>query len=151
MAKFIYKMENILNIKIKMEEQAKSTFREAMRKQEEAEEKLLELNHRRDGYESILRGEISDTLNVQEIIRCQEAIEILKYESKLQTIVVNSARQQVELARAKLKEAMIEKKTYEKLKELAFEEFKKEINKAERVEIDELVSFTYGKKQGFEE
>ena len=38
---------------------------------------------------------------------------------------------------------MIERKTHEKLKEKAFEDFQKELKATEAKEIDELVSFTY--------
>ena len=40
--------------------------------------------------------------------------------------------------------AMKARKTYEKLKEKAFEQFKIEIEAQERKEIDELVSFRFG-------
>ncbi len=147
MAKFIYKMENILSIKFKLEEQAKSAFGQAKILLDKEEEKLKLLNDRKEEYEGILRGEINDVLDVREIIRCQEAIEILKYDIKIQQVCVNSAKQQVELARIKLNEAMIDRKIHEKLKETAFEEFKKEINSEEQKEVNELVSFTYGKNQ----
>lgn len=147
MAKFIYKMANILSIKYKLEDQAKSAFGQAQLILNQEEEKLLFLEERREGYERILRGEMDDTLNIREIIRCEDAIEILKYEIKVQTIAVNSAKQQVELARIKLNEAMVERKIHERLRENAFEEFKKEIEKEEQKENDELVSFTYSKKE----
>ena len=41
---------------------------------------------------------------------------------------------------------MQERKTQEKLKENAFEDFKKELNAAESKEIDELVSYRFGRK-----
>ena len=41
---------------------------------------------------------------------------------------------------------MQESKTQEKLREKAFEQFVKEENKRESKEIDELVSYTYGRK-----
>ena len=46
---------------------------------------------------------------------------------------------------------MIERKTYEKLKENAFEDFKKEIEVAEQKEIDELVSFKFNNNTSSEE
>ena len=147
MAKFIYKMENILSIKLKLEEQAKSAFGQAKILLDKEEEKLRLLKERKEEYEGILRGEINDVLDVREIIRCQEAIEILKYDIKIQLVAVNAAKQQVELARIKLNEAMIDRKIHEKLKETAFEEFKKEVNSEEQKEVNELVSFTYGKNQ----
>lgn len=52
-------------------------------------------------------------------------------------------RKNVEAARLKLNEVMMERKTHEKLKEQAFEVFKQEMQYAENKEIDELVSYTY--------
>lgn len=147
MAKFIYKMQNILSIKYKLEDQAKSAFGQAKAVLDEEEAKLRILTMRKEEYEGVLRGEIHNKLNVREIIRCQEAIEILKYQIQIQMIAVNAAKQQLELARIRLNEAMVERKTHEKLKETAFEEFKKEINAEEQKEINELVSFTYTKNR----
>ncbi|OYO51514.1 flagellar export protein FliJ, partial [Lachnotalea glycerini] len=48
-------------------------------------------------------------------------------------------------ARIKLYEVMNDRKIHEKLKENAFEDFMKELNAQESKEIDELVSYTYGK------
>ena len=56
---------------------------------------------------------------------------------------VHVAEKNLEAARVRLNNVMIERKTHEKLKEIAFEEFKQEIQYAENKEIDELVSYTY--------
>ena len=80
-------------------------------------------------------------LNIQELKRCNEAIEIKKLQAKDQEKAVKKAEREVELARIRLNEVMIERKTHEKLKEKAFEEFKVELEETEKKEIDELVSF----------
>ena len=49
----------------------------------------------------------------------------------------------LEMARIELNRVMVERKTHEKLRERAFEEFKQEIAQAESKEIDELVSYNY--------
>ena len=46
---------------------------------------------------------------------------------------------------------MIERKTYEILKEKAFEQFKRELEEVEQKEIDELVSFKFNSSAGDEE
>lgn len=145
MAKFTYSMENILSLKVKLEDQAKSVFGQSKVALDQEVEKLNFLDEKKKNYERILIGEIKDKLDVREIIRCQDAIEILKYDIKIQLVSVNSAKQKLELARIKLNEAMVDRKIHEKLKETAFEEFKKEQDKEEQKEIDQLVSFTYGK------
>lgn len=145
MAKFIYKMQNILGIKLKLEDQAKSTYGRAKAKLAEEEEKLEQLIQRKQQYELELIEKMSSKLNVIEIKQVEDFIEVTKYFIKRQEIVVKNAQMQVEVARNKLNEAMIERKIQEKLRENAFEEFKLEINAQEKKEVDELVSYKYGK------
>ncbi len=47
----------------------------------------------------------------------------------------------------RLREAMAERKTHERLKEKAFEEYLAEQNAEEQKEIDELVSYRHGTKE----
>ncbi len=143
MAKFIYKMENILSVKYKLEDQAKNVFAEANMVLNREEEKLSNLHARKEEYEKQLSGQVTGALQVLEIRRIAEAVEVMKYYIKMQMIAVNTAKQQAEKARAKLNQARIERKIQEKLKEKAYEEFLSELNQAERKEIDELVSFKY--------
>lgn len=143
MAKFVYKMESILSVKYKLEDQAKSAFAEANMVLNQEEEKLAGLHIRKEDYEKQLSGQVCGNLKVLEIRRIEEAVEVIKYYIKMQVIAVNTAKQQVEKARVKLNLAMQERKIQEKLKEKAFEEFLQELNQEERKELDELVSFKY--------
>ena len=52
MAKFKYKMQNILDIKQKMEEQAKMRFAQEMIKLSEEEEKLQHIEDKKRRYEA---------------------------------------------------------------------------------------------------
>lgn len=143
MAKFIYKMESILSVKYKLEDQAKNAFAEANMVLNQEEEKLARLHVRKENYENQLYGQVSGSLKIMEIRRMEEAVEVMKYYIKMQVIAVNTAKQQVEKARVRLNRAMQERKIHEKLKEKAFEEFLQELAIVERKELDELVSFKY--------
>ena len=57
------------------------------------------------------------------------------------------AEKQLEEVRLRLKEVMIERKTYEKLREKKFEEFKQQLLYEENKEVDELVSYTYHREE----
>lgn len=151
MAKFIYKMQNILEIKYKLEEQAKTAYAVARAELNAEELKMKHLSERKEKYQNDLRNLMSELLNILDIKTCENAIETLKYKITLQKIVLQQAEKKLELARVSLNEAMIERKTHEKLRENAFEEFKKEIDMQERKEVDELVSFRYNKTTGSEE
>lgn len=176
MAKFIFKMQNILDIKLRLEDQAKTAYGEARAKLNEEERVLQEFEDRKTYYEQLTRsliyqesevvtnhlittnkkeientGVVSRKLNLKEIKAYENAIETIKYHIKVQKIKVKQAEHELETAREKLNIAMMERKTYEKLKENAFEEFKKEIDAAERKEIDELVSFKFNNTTSSEE
>ena len=140
MAKFIFKMESILSVKEKLEEQAKAEYSIEMMKLRQEEEKLDKLKLRRDMYQSKLYDAVTDKLNILEIKILEDSVENIKYNIKLQMVVVANQQRAVEKAGEKLDNAMKERKTYEKLKENAFEEFKAEINAEEQKEINELES-----------
>ena len=134
MAKFTYRMQNILDIKIKLENQAKIAYATASRQLAEEQEKLREILMRRAGYERKSKELVNGTLDIQEIRECKRAIDVMK---------VHAAEKTLEMARIELNRVMVERKTHEKLRERAFEEFKQEIAQAESKEIDELVSYNY--------
>lgn len=146
MAKFIYGMQNILNIKGKLEEQAKMEFAVARKRLDEEEEKLDALNRRRFAYEEEGRRLRKDSLHVRDILDNRNAIEVMGDQIKRQMAQVKRAEIELETARIKLQEAMQERKTHEKLRENAFEVFMKEENAREAKEVDELTSYTYGQK-----
>ena len=143
MAKFIYRMQNILDVKYKLETQAKTSFSIAAANLNKEEEKLAELNLRKLSYEEEARKLVKDRLNFQAIKVNRAAIENMKGVIRSQTLAVHIAQRNLESARKHLQEVMIERKTHEKLKEKAFDEFKKEIEKEESKAVDELVSFTH--------
>lgn len=143
MAKFIYRMQNIIDVKYKLETQAKTSFSIAAANLNKEEEKLAELNLRKLDYEEEARKLVKDRLNFQAIKVNRAAIENMKGAIRSQTLAVHIAQRNLESARKHLQEVMIERKTHEKLKEKAFDEFKKEIEKEESKAVDELVSFTH--------
>lgn len=147
MAKFVYRMQSILDIKEKLEEQARMEFAQANTHLAVEEEKLLKLKERSVFYEQQGRDLQKDSLKIQEIIENRDAIERIQEFIILQQEAVFRAEEAVEEARLKLTEAMQESKTQNKLKEKAFEEFVREENAREAKEVDELTSYTYGQKR----
>ena len=147
MAKFKYKMQNILNIKLKLEEQVKMDFAAKMRTLNEEEEKLSVIEKRKHLFDLEGKKLRSENLNILKLKENNEAIKILIEEIEKQRGCVEKAKKNVELAREQLRVAMQERKTQEKLSENAFEVFKKEINAQESKEVDELTSYTYGVRQ----
>lgn len=146
MAKFQYRMQSILNIKLKMEEQAKMQFAQAQAKLNEEEAKLQKLIDRKNQYEADLKDLLQAKLELLKIEEMQNAVMRMEEFIVLQQREVDKASKVLEKEREKLKEVMVERKSHEKLKENAFEQFMQDLNSAEGKEIDELTSYTYGQK-----
>ena len=147
MAKFTYKMQNILEIKYKLEKQAKTSFSIAAANLNKEEEKLFHLNRRREGYEARAKELVQNQLDFHEIRANRAAIETMKDAIKSQALAVHLAQRNLEEARVHLQNVMTERKTHEILKEKEFEEFKKELEKEESKAVDELVSFTHNRAE----
>lgn len=145
MAKFIFPLQNILTVKEKLEEQAKNEFSQANMRLREAEDEEQRLKDREQAAEETLRQTLTESLDVLEIKKCEDAVEILKVYVQTQHLVVIKCARDVEIAREKLNEAIKERKTFEKLREHAFEDFVKEMNLQEQKEVDELVSYRHGR------
>ena len=101
------------------------------------------LEEQKQGYERQLSESIAGKLNIREIRQTEEAVEIMKYKIRMQSIAVTTAMQQLELARVKLNEAIQERKIQENLREQAFLTFMEELKAEEQKEVDERVSFMY--------
>ena len=158
MAKFIYRMQSILNIKEKLEEQVRNDFAQTLMHLNEEEEKLRLLEGRKVSYEEQGRELQKSGLNILDILTNRNAIARMQEFIEIQKDAVAAAQAQLEQARKKLQTAMQESKTQEKLREKAFEAFVKEENAKEAKEVDELVSYNYSvafagrsKKDGAEE
>lgn len=143
MAKFFYRMQNILNIKYKLEEQAKQEFSNAQYRYRQEEERLERLKQRKRDYTEEMREHAKERLNVMELERCNNAIALLDMRIREQKEVVFRAMTEMDRARAKLNQSIQERKTHEKLKEHQFESFLQELNAEEMKEIDELVSYQH--------
>ena len=151
MDKFVFKLQNILSIKEKLEDQAKAEYGMEIIKLREEEDCLKLLIHKKESYQQELKEALAQILVLFEIKKLEHGVEIVKDRIEMQKIIIKKQQKKVDQAREKLDEAMKERKTFEKLKEKAFEEFKLEIEAQEKKEVDELTSFRFGSARESEE
>lgn len=144
MACFRFSMQNILDMKEKLEDQAKNEYAQANARLLREQEKLEKIVARREEAREKLKFVLCETLSVDEIRTRENAVEVLKFYAMQQQLVVIRCEKEVEVAREKLSEAMKERKIFEKLREKAFEEFVFEENRKEQKEVDELMSYKHG-------
>ena len=150
MARFRYSMQNILNIKLKLETQAKQEFSAAKAALDEEEERLQALVDRKCGYEQEAGKLLAGKLDLRKIEENKEAIRCMEDYIELQQFKVRKAEKKLEEATEKLKQVRIERKTHETLKDKAFEAFLMEEKRQESKEIDQLTSYTYGQRINME-
>ena len=147
MARFHYSMQSILDIKLKLETQAKQDFSVAKAALDKEEELLRQLIARKRGYEERAAQLLSGTLDLQEIEENKAAILSMDGFIADQQECVALAEQRLEQARMRLTEIMQERKTHENLKEKAFDQFLVDENRREGKEVDELTSYVYGRRR----
>ncbi len=146
MARFRYRMQGILDIKLKMETQARQEFAQAKLLLDKEEERLELLRERKHMYEEQAAALLKGKLDVLEIVANNESIIHTEEAIAEQEVQVRIARERMEEVREKLKNVMQERKVHETLKDKAFEEFLMEEKQQESKEIDELTSYIYGQK-----
>lgn len=136
-------MQSILNLKYRLEDQAKGEYALAKHRYDEEIAKLEQLKNRRENYENYLRSLMLDRLDFQEIQFTKAGIVAMEDAIVRQNEVIKKAWKEVEAASEKLKEFMIERKTQEKLREKAFEVYLRESAQEEQKETDEIVSYRF--------
>ena len=144
MAKFKYRMQNILNLKYKLEEQQKIALGNARARLNEEEEKLETLYMTKASYARALTDIVSGKLDFSRIKLYREAyvnIDILIEEQKSE---VAYCEKLVDEETAKMNEAMQQRKIHEKLREKAFKRFLDEVAYEENQMVDELFAYQYG-------
>ncbi len=148
MGRFRYRMQNILDVKIKMETQAKNEFAAANLALEEEKERMNALIGRRKYYENKTREALqADVMDFQGVTESKVAIRSIEEQMRKQLNAIKHAERVLEEKRLAMTNLMKERKTHETLREQAFEEFLMEEKRLESKQIDELTSYTYGIKQ----
>lgn len=131
---------------MKLESQAKIAYGVANQKYLEEQKKLQEIVLRRASYEKILKESMMGKIDVRQVSHARADVNTMKTLMRRQMMEVHKAERVMEDARKALNEVMMERKTHEKLKEKAFEQFKEELKAEESKEIDQLVSYTYNNR-----
>lgn len=148
MGRFRYRMQNILNIKEKLESQAKNEFAAANAEVLDEQDKLTQmLAHNRELEEESRQLRMRESLNIKDIKDNTLSVEIQKEKMKQQALRIHAAEKKVEQKRKVMVNLMQERKTHEILKDKAFEQFLLDEKADESKQIDQLTSYTYGQNR----
>ena len=144
MARFAYRLQSVLNIKLQLERQARVDFGQAAAEYSRQQERLNALIQERLRYIEEGRQLRMEGLNVRELRLNEQAVKTMEEFITAQTKNVRLAEVTLESAQVNLAESMQERKVQERLRERAYEEYLEEEKRAEAKEIDELISYRYG-------
>lgn len=145
MSHFQFRMDNILNIREKLEEKKKQEYGKALSRLEIENEKKQKLMDEKNFLLQTLNHKVEEKVSPNEVISYNQYIHYLKKKTIEQDKIVRNAAQYVQKKHEELLESVKQKKMLELLKEKQWIEFQEEANKQEQKIIDEIVSF---KSQG---
>ncbi len=141
---FKFRLESLLNIKDKLEQQAKIAYGEEVSKLNNEKKKLDDLYVSKEENTQKQRESFTGTIDIFSFNQYRN------YATKLDEMILNQIQAikvqeiKTEEAREKLAEIVKERKAFEKLKEKELEEYKKEVQLAEDKLVDELVTYKFG-------
>lgn len=136
-------MQNILDIKLKLEETAKQEYSEARMRLSAEEEKLALLEERKASYYREYQEALQGNLDFLKIEECKYSLDVMGDMIIKQNDVIKQRSKELELVRQKLNQVMQERKMHEKLKEKQFDTFKQELNAQENKETDEVAGYQF--------
>jgi flagellar FliJ protein len=146
MAKFKFKLQPLLNVKLQQEDNLKNELGKAVRKYEDEKELLLQLEDEKERYINELNGNSEQRITVDKIRKYTVYISFLSDKIKLQKDHVNKALEYVDKVREELVKTLKERQILEKFKEKRYAQFLREQLKEEQKINDEITSYRYSEK-----
>lgn len=151
MAKFVFKMQQLLNIKTQIEESIKNDLGKAVKEIEKQKKILKELQDKKRDYLKDIKEKMISGISVQKMKEFNAFISALENKIIYQKKVVNDVEIAADKIRERLVEIMKERKMLEKLKEKKLQEFKHEEQKKEELALGEVASYKYIERKAGEE
>lgn len=146
MAGFAFKLNGLLKVKEKIEEQKKIELGKALSSLSYEEEKLNEIKNRRVQVIESQREAVKNVVNIANYTQMNNFIKQLDKQEQHQLVKIKQAEIIVNERKEELMEAMKERKSLEKLKENEQIAYNKEVLMKEQKIVDEIVSYKYNKQ-----
>lgn len=143
MAKFLFRLQGFLNLKVKVEDQKKLAYAQALRKLEEAKQLKQKLENEKENSISSFKKGVQERIDSFRFQQYNNHIELMKKKIQEQNKVIALAQENAERKRLDLVEAVKERKMLETLKEKAHVEYVNDEKIAEQKIVDEIVSYQY--------
>lgn len=147
MVKYTYRFEQVLTIREQEKQQVEVAYKESVRSFEEVATKLYELLKKKEELITFQNDRLEIGATIDEIHHYSTFINSLE-----QTITdvqkkVMEARAKMNWHEQKLVEKNLEVRKYEKMREKDYEQYKIEQDRLEMLQLDEIASLMYNKKE----
>ena len=143
MAKFIFKMEQLLNIKKQLEDSIKNDLAKTIREIERQKEILINLQSKKKQYIKDIKEQMLSGITVQKMKEFNAFIGSFDNKIIQQKKVLNEVEVAADKIRERLVQVVKEKKILEKLREKKLEEFKYQELKKEDLILGEVANYKY--------
>jgi flagellar FliJ protein len=146
--RFVFRLQTVLEIKIKKEDEEKKKLGDLIAWQKQEEQILAEMVHR----EQLTRSSLKEKQATGQWIEVDELKRIHYFLKKLASDIEAQKQKLIEIAhrieeqRAALLRAVQEKKTLEMLKENQYNEWVREVEEEEAKVLDELATLKYARE-----
>lgn len=143
---FKFRLQSILSLKEKFEQQAKIILSVENKKLNEEKKRLDGLFNSKEETLKKMQESFSGTIDIVSLDLHRNYSLKIDDMIKEQKVVIEKQLEVVVVAREKLAIIVKERKALEKLKEKEVEAFKREMQLAEDKQVDELVTYKFGKR-----
>lgn len=144
---YTYRFEQILKIREQEKSESEIAFKESIRQFEEVATKLYDLLKKKEDLLAYQQQRLNIGASIDEISHYARFIDSMEKTIEDVQKKVVQARAKMNWHEQKLLEKNLEVRKYEKMKEKDVELFKKEQNRLEIIQLDELSCQAYNKKE----
>lgn len=147
MTQYIYRFENILNVREQEKNETEIAYKEAVRSFEEIATKLYELLKKKEDLIAFQQERLVTGSSIDEISHYARFIDSMEKTIEDVQKKVVQARTKMNWQEQKLLEKNLEVRKFEKMREKDFETYKEEQLRLESILLDEISSLTYNKRE----
>ncbi|OZI11562.1 flagellar export protein FliJ [Bacillaceae bacterium SAS-127] len=143
MGAYHYKFEKILQLREQEKEEMQNSYMEAMKRFEEAAEKLYTLLKKKEELIDHQETKMVSGFSIYEVQHYQQFVSNLEQTISFQQQIVIRARNKMQWCEQQLQERNIEVKKYEKMKEKDFQKFNASLLVMEQHQMDEISTIQF--------
>ncbi len=147
MTQYIYRFENILNVREQEKNETEMAYKEAVLSFEEIATKLYELLKKKEDLIAFQQERLVTGSSIDEISHYARFIDSMEKTIEDVQKKVVQARTKMNWQEQKLLEKNLEVRKFEKMREKDFETYKEEQLRLEAILLDEISSLTYNKRE----